>query len=139
MNGPVLAIFSASSVATPEALEFLRLLAGIVACGGEAVLVEVANGFAAFAHEDVPDEVQRYLDALASSGVTPSRPSRAELRAALKGAGAVMRQGRHGRVGKPYVLVLTDSLLWDDSRTDDEIYFDVIGAGQVIRTRDSSP
>ena len=127
----VLALFSASSAATPSATEFLRLLSGLAACGDAPVLLELGPGRHVLSAAS--SDAERYLDALSASGVVPSHDTAASLRSALLAASSVLRLADPARSGTPALLMLTDDWLSQPSRTDAEILSSVLSAGQVIR------
>jgi hypothetical protein len=135
VTGPVLALFAASSAATAEAEEFLRVCAGVAACGDGLLLLEAGPGRGALASDEVSEAAVRTLEALEGSGVSPRPADARGLRGSLRAARAVLRLADAGRAGTPALLVVTDAWLDEARRTDDQVFEAVMAAGQVLRAR----
>ena len=132
MSGtPTLAVVATDRL-DAGAQEFLRLCTGHVAGGGALTLVEVGKGTGLFSRaEDLPIEVERQLEGLASFGVTPHRVSASELRDLLVGCGRFLRIARPTRRGTPEVVVVDGG--WLMHVPDPALVLAFEEAGQLIR------
>jgi hypothetical protein len=129
MTATMCAILTASSPADPSVAMCLRQVVALVAGGARPRLLLASAQ--PIEDEALPDEVERYLDALAEFEVGPERVDGAQLKAALLASHHVLRAGDAQRTGVPAYLVLTDELL---TNTDGETLMAWIRAcGQVVR------
>ena len=71
-RAPILAVYAAPAWRGADALEFLRVVAALVACDHPVRLEQTREGLTG---DDLPDEAERILDQLASFGVTPRAPA----------------------------------------------------------------
>lgn len=69
---PILAVYAAPAWRGADALEFLRVVAALVACGHPVRLEQTRAGLSG---DDLPDEAERILEQLAAFGVTPRTPA----------------------------------------------------------------
>jgi hypothetical protein len=110
-----------------EGVEFLRVLAAMVAVGRGFPLLTLGGGTAALAAGDLPETAERYLDAMADLGVRPTEGDEAALRRAITGCGALLRRADPARVGLPALLALDPTNL-----PDEPLVPLVLSAGQVV-------
>jgi len=115
----VVAVYAAPSWRGDDGLEFLRVVAALVACGREVVLLETADVLVS--GRDLPDEAERILEHLAAFGVRPETPDEADLAAAVGEGASLLRLGDPGRTGTPPLAVDPDPVT-------------LRAAGQVIRS-----
>lgn len=117
-------------------LEFLRIVVGLVAGGETPLLLEIGPGAGLLSGRpseevDLPEEGERYLEALADFGVRPATPSPAALREALGQCTRLLRIADPQRPGQPELLVVDAAYLAQVS--DEALLRDLCEAGQVIR------
>ncbi len=130
MTAATCAVLTASSPADPSVAACLRQVVALVAGGARPRLLLAST----HPIEDgaLPDEVERYLDALAGFDVGPERVDEEELKAALLTCRHVLRAGDAKRSGEPARLALTDELLAGMSA---EMLMTLVReCGQVFRT-----
>ena len=132
MSGtPTLAIVATDRL-EEGAQEFLRLCTGHVAGGGALTLVEVRKGAGLFSSaSELPLEVERQLEGLASFGVTPHRVSASELRDLLVACSRFLRVADPARRGTPEVVVVDGA--WLMHVPDPALVLAFEEAGQLIR------
>ena len=65
---PILVIYAAPDWRGADALEFLRVVAALVACGHPVRLEQTAAGLSG---DDLPDGAEQILEQLAAFGVVP--------------------------------------------------------------------
>ncbi|MHC5011065.1 MAG: hypothetical protein ACYTG6_08965 [Planctomycetota bacterium] len=125
-----LAVFAASSCRGGDALEFLRVVAALAACGHGVDFVAAGEGVAALASEDVPDDVDRYLESLAAVGIAPRALAPAQLAHAANACAALLRFGDPSRPADPPLLEWSPGAAVDAGAS-------LIEAGQVIHVADA--
>ena len=127
-------------VTTPRfdagALEFLRIVVGLVAGGETPLLLEFGPGAGLLSGRhpeevDLPEEGERYLEALAEFGVLPAAPTLAALREALGHCTRLLRSADPQRPGQPELLIVDEAYLAQVS--DESLLQDLSEAGQIIR------
>lgn len=128
----VVAVVAVSRLDTPEATEFLRVLAALRAVGMEVQLVELGPGEGALgapeglkAHAELEPDGERYWTALREDGVAPQAAS--TLPAAIEAADAVVVLAARDRTGEPPVLALPAR-----TRPSPETLRSLPSAGQVV-------
>ena len=128
-----LAVFAAPTVDTPEALEWLRVIAALVATGDAPRLVEIGQGVGRLALDAVGDETARVLETLASFDVVPEALAPAELVLALAACSRLVRIAAPDRSGQPALLVLDDARISAGRLDPEALSRDVLEAGQAVR------
>ncbi len=122
----VLAIVATADVATPEATEFLRVLAALRALDRAVELVETGDGVGALADEpDLTPDGERYFDALVEDGVVPR--AAADLAARIEDASDVLVLADRARTGVPPLV------RWDEVRGRADAAATVLAAGRFVR------
>jgi hypothetical protein len=117
-----------------EGVEFLRVLAAMVAVGRSFPLLTLAAGTAALAADDLPETAERYLEAMAELGVRPTEADEATLRRAIEGCGALLRLADPARVGLPPVLALDPRAL-----PEEPLVPLLLSAGQLVVATHGTP
>ena len=123
----ILALFAAPRADTPEATEFLRVLAALRAVGRTVHLVEAGRGAGVLSKAEpaLTDEGERYLEALAEDGVVPAAATGAG--PDLAGADGLVVLADPARAGVPAFLALgADRIASPPSWTT------LLSAGQVV-------
>jgi acetylornithine/succinyldiaminopimelate/putrescine aminotransferase len=103
-TGPVLALWAAPRWREQDGLEFLRILAALVAYGHEVRLVESTAGRGVLAGAELSTEAEAYVDALAASGVVPTTLADEALVTAVRTSKAIVRLAPDDRTGEPALL-----------------------------------
>lgn len=120
---PILALFAAGTV-DRDAVEWLRLVAALVAVGRGVRVVEVGPGRGVLSGDDLPAEAERTLAALAGFDVVPETLPDPDVLALLAAAPAVLRCAQRTRPGEPALLELGDGSTSLEA---------LVAAGQVVR------
>lgn len=123
---PILAIWTAPRWRERDGLEFLRIVAALVAYERDVRLIECGAGRGVLASDDLSAEAERYLEAIAASGVVPTALDDEELVAAVREGAAIVRLGAVDRSGEPALLEVGPEA--SDARA-------LRHAGQVIHAR----
>ncbi len=105
-RGPVLALLVGPAGKGTEALEFLRLVAGLVA-HGETLRLAILGGAGWAADDERHDEIDRHLEALRAFDVVPTPLAESDLSAAIAAASSVICHPDPTRSGEPPVLEAT--------------------------------
>ncbi len=126
----VLALWLADAPDTRGRHEALRALVAARAAGRSAALFDLrmAQGPPA---PDLTDDEQRLLETLSEEGVSASRPSAAELRAALGRVQALVVVADPQRQGTPGLLVIDAT--WLRTTRDEALVPALCRAGQLVR------
>jgi hypothetical protein len=122
----VLAIVATADLATPEATEFLRVLAALRALDRPVELVETGDGVGAFADDaDLTPDGERYFEALVEDGVVPR--AAADLEARIEHASDVLVLADRARTGVPPLV------RWNEIRGRADAATVALGAGRFVR------
>ncbi len=130
MDGPAVILVVVTTPAPPP--DALRLVTGLVAGGHAVRLVEAGPGRGALsAADDLPEETEDYLRAIADFDVKPEPIDDPALREALLASSSLMRIGDPARAGEPAVLAVSDALIRESAG--EELIQLITDPGQVIR------
>lgn len=122
----VLAIAATADLATPEATEFLRVLAALRALDRNVVLVEAGDGVGTLTGEPaLTVDGARYLEALVEDGVTPLPAG--DVAARIEQASDVLVLASPSRTGVPLLV------RWDDVRGLPDAVSRALAAGRFVR------
>jgi len=122
----VLAIVATARLATPEATEFLRVLAALRALDRGVELVETGDGVGALTGEpDLTPDGERYFEALVEDGVAPAPAG--DLAARIEQAYDVLVLANPSRTGVPPLV------RWDAVRGLPDAALHAITAARFVR------
>ena len=122
----VLAIAATADLATPEATEFLRVLAALRALDRGVVLVEAGDGVGTLTGEpELTVDGARYLEALVEDGVTPLPAG--DIAARIDEAADVLVLANPSRTGIPSLV------RWDEVCGLPDAVPRALAAGRFVR------
>jgi len=123
----IVAVFAAPRADTPEATEFLRVLAALRAVGRTVSLVEAGRGAGVLSQAEpaLTEEGERYLDALAEESVVPA--AALAFGPDLSGADGLVLLADPARSGVPALLMLAA-----DRSASPVPWATLLSAGQVV-------
>lgn len=126
----VVALWCADDPDPSARAEVLRVLVALRASGRPLRVFDLRAG-PPLVEPPLPDSDQRLLDALHGDGVAFERPTSPLLRAALAGAGSVVRLAAARRAWTPAVLAIDET--WLAEASDGELNDGLVGAGLLVR------